>query len=142
MNTYTYCDKRKTPPCVVFICQANDILEADKFYLNHTGDDPSKQSYIGCEIHKGKPLYMNLDGTSVFKTKMQVESGMILLIDPCVLFEQKEWSEVCLADDTPKEIEKSLKKKFGLIPGCTYTVDGDGIYSIVRQANSIRVEGA
>lgn len=49
MNKYIYSDKRKTPPKVVFECEAPNILEADKLYKKATGNDPAQQPYVGCE---------------------------------------------------------------------------------------------
>jgi len=33
---------------VVFICQADSIQEADRFYVVAVGQNPSKQLYVGC----------------------------------------------------------------------------------------------
>ncbi len=76
---------------------------------------------------------------------MQVESGMILFIDPCVLFDRNErekWLEMCHADDTPKAIEAALRKKYGVQVGCIHTEDGDGVYEIHRSDDGVQVKGA
>lgn len=48
LRTYTYADYKSKE--VMFECVANDILEADKKYMDATGNDPSKQNNIGCSI--------------------------------------------------------------------------------------------
>lgn len=47
---------------VVFECEAEDILEADKKYTAATGHDPRKQNNIGCSI-------LNKDGSPVWRKK-------------------------------------------------------------------------
>ncbi len=51
LRKYTYRDNSDGRK-VVFECMANDILEADKLYEETTGNNPEKQSYIGCSIEK------------------------------------------------------------------------------------------
>lgn len=47
--TYRRYDKERT---LVFECEARGILVADKLYEEATGNDPSKDSHIGCSIKK------------------------------------------------------------------------------------------
>ena len=61
---------------------------------------------------ESKALYHNLDGSKVHQTEVQVESATLLFIDPCVLFEDEEWREMCRKDALAKEGEKALKEKF------------------------------
>ena len=48
LYTYTYTDYKSKE--IIFECIAEDILEADKKYMETTGNDPSKQNNIGCSI--------------------------------------------------------------------------------------------
>jgi len=48
MNKYIYTDNLKKE--VVFECEAENILAADKKYEEKTGKNPVKQSFIGCQI--------------------------------------------------------------------------------------------
>jgi hypothetical protein len=48
MNTYTYTDFRSN--VIVFVCQATNILEADRQYKAAIGTDVVKQPHIGCQI--------------------------------------------------------------------------------------------
>lgn len=48
MKTYIYKDYKTNK--IVFQCQANNILEADKLYEAATGHNIVKQPYIGCYI--------------------------------------------------------------------------------------------
>lgn len=50
MKTYIYTDNVKKK--VLFECQADDILEADKLFQQHTGLDPVKERGVGCEVLK------------------------------------------------------------------------------------------
>lgn len=50
MNKYVYTDNSKKE--IVFVCEAENILEADKLYEETTGFNVVKQSYIGCEPQK------------------------------------------------------------------------------------------
>lgn len=49
MKKYAYRDKRKSPPELVFECEADNILEADALYRAAGHGDPAKQPYVGCE---------------------------------------------------------------------------------------------
>ncbi len=46
--SYSYFDYKSKE--IVFECVAEDILEADKKYMEVTGSDPRKQNNIGCSI--------------------------------------------------------------------------------------------
>ncbi|MDP1689053.1 MAG: hypothetical protein Q8L47_02895 [bacterium] len=48
LYTYTYTDYKSKE--IIFECVADDILEADKKYIDTTGHDPKKQNNIGCSI--------------------------------------------------------------------------------------------
>lgn len=49
MKTFIYKDYKQKGK-VIFQCQAEGILEADKKYEEATGKDPEKQCHVGCEI--------------------------------------------------------------------------------------------
>ena len=49
MNKYTYFDYTKDRE-VLFECEAEDILEADKKLFEATGKIASKESNIGCDF--------------------------------------------------------------------------------------------
>ena len=46
---YTYHDNNQNG-IVIFVCVATSILDADKLYEKATGNNPVKQSYVGCQI--------------------------------------------------------------------------------------------
>lgn len=48
LKKYVYTDHRIEE--IIFECEANDILEADKKYKEAIGEDPRKQSYVGVQI--------------------------------------------------------------------------------------------
>ena len=51
-SKFVYVDNSNYPPAkVIFEYVADSILEADKAYEDVTGQDPVKQSHIGCQIH-------------------------------------------------------------------------------------------
>jgi hypothetical protein len=50
LRKYIYWDQSKKPREIIFECTAHGILEADKLYEEVTGDNPEKQSYVGCEV--------------------------------------------------------------------------------------------
>ena len=60
MKTYVYTDNSQTEKPVVFICEAGDILEADKLYKETIGLDPVKQSHIGCEPQQNTRMARSL----------------------------------------------------------------------------------
>ena len=49
-RVYTYVDNNTPEKAEVFTCTASDIMEADKMYKEETGNDPRKQSHIGCSF--------------------------------------------------------------------------------------------
>jgi hypothetical protein len=49
VTKYIYRDNRVTPAKDVFVCRAENILEADAIYRMATKNDPVKQPYVGCE---------------------------------------------------------------------------------------------
>jgi hypothetical protein len=49
MKTFTYKNNKKNGE-VMFVCQAEDLLAADKIFLEKTGFDVIKCPWIGCII--------------------------------------------------------------------------------------------
>jgi len=45
---FNYLKKRE----LIFECDAKNILEADELYKKETGEDPAKQSNVGCTVGK------------------------------------------------------------------------------------------
>ena len=52
MNIYKYTNNKKDSNVIMFEIKAVDILEADKLFIKTMGYNPSKYSYIGCQIIK------------------------------------------------------------------------------------------
>ncbi|MDD5043395.1 MAG: hypothetical protein PHD51_01850 [Patescibacteria group bacterium] len=48
LRRYVYTDHKIEK--VIFECEAGDILEADELYKKATGNDSSKQAYVGIQI--------------------------------------------------------------------------------------------
>lgn len=53
MNTYAYTDNSKKK--ILFTCEADCILQADKDFTVATGIMPAKAPWIGCSIFFAKP---------------------------------------------------------------------------------------
>ena len=49
MKHYKYTD-HKNGNNIVFECDAESILDADKLYQEKIGKHPQKQAYVGCEV--------------------------------------------------------------------------------------------
>jgi len=52
MSTYKYTNNKKDSDIIIFEIKAVDIIEADKLFKKVMGYNPSKYSYIGCQIIK------------------------------------------------------------------------------------------
>lgn len=52
MKTYIYTDHIIEK--VIFVCDAENIMEADKLYTEVIGKNPTKQPYVGVKIEKQK----------------------------------------------------------------------------------------
>jgi len=50
LKKFIYRDNKEYPGRIIFECVADDILNADKQYETATGNNPEKQTHIGCEI--------------------------------------------------------------------------------------------
>ncbi len=71
-----------------------------------------------------------------------VDSGMLVIIDPCLLFTDKQWSGICArghakGGDIHLEIVRALGKRAKLADPdtagvCVSTADGDGSYKVRR----------
>jgi hypothetical protein len=60
MKHFKYIDHSEYPKDrVVFECDAESILEADKKYKEATDKDVVKQPYIGCQIQELKEFFEN-----------------------------------------------------------------------------------
>ncbi len=51
---YVYRNNSDNEHEIIFECEAEDILEADKLYKEKMGNDPAKQNFVGCEIKDTK----------------------------------------------------------------------------------------
>lgn len=89
-----------------------------------------------------------------------VDSGMLMLVDPCYLFTDEEWGEVCkLAEsyerppveigkfvqpDFPRAVVEVLAKKTGRPIGrlalAFHTHAGDGRYTVTDRGSSFSVD--
>ena len=52
VRKFVYTDRSKNPPEIVFEWIGSSILEADQHYQEATGQDPRKQSQVGCGMEK------------------------------------------------------------------------------------------
>ena len=52
VRKFVYVDRSKNPPETVFEWTGNSIIEADEHYQVATGQDPRKQSHVGCHFEK------------------------------------------------------------------------------------------
>ena len=83
-----------------------------------------------------------------------VDSGLLLVIDPCYIFNKKEWDKICaegLKDggDIGNEILKMLMNRVkqkemenGELALVFRTEYGDGLYKVERDGEGIKIEGA
>lgn len=86
--------------------------------------------------------------------KVGVDSGLLLLIDPCYIFNRKEWKQICKkghaeGGDIGQEIINMLMrrvKKHGMENGelalVFQTEYGDGCYAVSRDDSGVVIEGA
>ena len=55
MNIYYYynnAERESNKSPLVFYCEAENIIDADKLYKEFVGVDPRKQNFVGCQIVK------------------------------------------------------------------------------------------
>ena len=82
-----------------------------------------------------------------------VDSGMILMVDPCYLFTSAEWGKICKrAHDSDEKIDiedcileaLKLKKKGDdrTFAVCRHTEHGDGRYKVERTDSGLVIRGA
>ncbi len=75
-----------------------------------------------------------------------VDTGMLVIVDPCLLFTDKQWKEICArghaeGGDIHVEVVKALAKRAKVSPEraavCMSTEHGDGSFKVKRVAANI-----
>lgn len=77
--------------------------------------------------------------------QVAVDTGMILCIDPCLLFNRREWVKICGQEDIAAAVVEGLRKKLklkALNAACFNTQHGDGIFPVRRTEEGVMIQGA
>lgn len=115
--------------------------------LNWVEDKELKEAMEGL---RNSPITKRMEAAAerrkkVALGKVGVDTGMILCIDPCHLFNDKDWHKICEAEDIPEAVQKALVKKFKCnenAPVCFETRHGDGLFPVTRKDDGVMIEGA